>query len=147
MELQTKAMGTVSIVERQIIELPNGFYGFEPFKRFALLDAPQKPFIWIQSLDKKDLAFLALDPFLFREDYEIDIDDSLLKPLSIASPSDVLVFALVTVPSDGSPITANLQGPLIINRVNNLAMQVILSDPKWKTKHDLVAETAALRGR
>ncbi len=147
MDIQTKAMGTVAIVEKQIIELPNGFYGFEQFKTFALIDAPQKPFIWVQSTDKRDLAFLALDPFLFREDYEIDIDDSLLAPLGVSSPSDVLVFALITVPSDGTPITANLQGPLIVNRVNNKGMQVILNDPKWKTKHDLVAEMAAKRGR
>ncbi len=146
MEIETKAMGRVSIVERQIIDIPNGFYGFEQFKKFALIDAPQKPFIWVQSTEKKDLAFLAIDPFLFREDYEIDIDDGLLGPLSIASPSDVLVFALITVPTDGSPITANLQGPLIINRENNRAMQAILTDPRWKTKHDLVAETAVKRG-
>lgn len=147
MEIQTKAMGTVAVVDKQIIQIPNGFYGFEQFKNFALIDAPQKPFIWVQSTDKKDLAFLAIDPFLFRTDYEIDIDDSLLDPLGIASPSDVLVFALITVPADGSAITANLQGPLIINRVNNLAMQVILTDTRWKTKHDLVAETAAKRGQ
>lgn len=146
MEIQTKAMGTVTIVEKQIIDIPNGFYGFEQFKSFALIDAPQKPFIWVQSTEKKDLAFLAIDPFIFRGDYEIDIDDSLLDPLGISSPSDVLVFALITVPSDGTSITANLQGPLIINRVNNLAMQVILTDARWKTKHDLVAETAKKRG-
>lgn len=146
MEIDTKAMGRVSIVERQIIDIPNGFYGFEQFKKFALIDAPQKPFIWVQSTEKKDLAFLAIDPFLFREDYEIDIDDGLLGPLAISSPSDVLVFALITVPSDGNPITANLQGPLIINRENNRAMQAILTDPRWKTKHDLVAEMAVKRG-
>ncbi len=147
MEIQTKAMGTVSIVEKQIIELDQGFYGFNEYHRFALIDAPHKPFIWVQSMDKNDLAFLAIDPFLFRQDYEIDIEDSLLAPLEIKSPSDVLVFSLVTVPSDGSPVTANLQGPLIINKKNNKAMQAILADPRWQTKHDIVAESAAKRGR
>jgi len=147
MEIKTKAMGTVSIVEKQIIELTQGFYGFADYHAFALIDAKQKPFIWIQSLEKEDLAFLAIDPFLFRPDYEIGIDDSLLGPLEIQSPSDVLVFALITIPSHGTPITANLQGPLIINRNNNRAIQAILTDPRWQTKHDLMAETAAQRGR
>ena len=140
-------MGRVTIVEKQIINLAQGFYGFGQYHSFALIDAPQKPFLWVQSLEKSELAFLAIDPFLFRPDYEIDIDDSLLAPLEIESPSDVLVFALVTLPDDGSPITANLQGPLIVNRKNNNAMQAILTDPRWQTKHDLVAETAAKRGR
>ncbi len=146
MEIQTKAMGQVEILEKQIIGLEQGFYGFKDFHAFALIDAPQKPFIWVQSLDKADLAFLAIDPFLFRPDYEIDIEDSLLEPLGIENPSDVIVFALVTIPPDGSPVTANLQGPLIINKRNNRAMQAVLSDVKWKTKHDIVAEAAGKRG-
>ena len=146
MEIQTKAMGQVEILEKQIIVLDQGFYGFKDFHRFALVDAPQEPFIWVQSLDKTDLAFLAIDPFLFRPDYEIDIEDSLLEPLGIENPSEVLVFALVTIPPDGSPVTANLQGPLIVNKRNNKAMQAVLSDLKWKTKHDIVAEASGKRG-
>lgn len=147
MEIQTKAMGTQSIVEKQIIDLPQGFYGFTQYHSYALIDAAQKPFIWVQSLEDKELAFLALDPFLVRPDYEIDIEDSLLAPLQIESPSDVLVFVLITVPGNGNPITANLQGPLIINRKNNRAIQAILADPRWQIKHDLVAETSAKRGK
>lgn len=147
MEIRTKAMGTVSIVDKQIIELEQGFYGFDQYHSFALVDAPQKPFIWVQSLEKSDLAFLVIDPFLFRPDYEIDIDDSILAPLEINSPSDVLVFSLITIPQDGNPITANLQGPLIINRKNNRGIQAILTDPRWQTKHDLLAESAAKRGK
>lgn len=146
MDIQTKAMGQVEILEKQIIGLEQGFYGFKDFHRFALIDAPQEPFIWVQSLDKADLAFLAIDPFLFRPDYEIDIEDTLLEPLGIENPSDVLVFALVTIPPDGRPVTANLQGPLIVNKRNNKAMQAVLSDVKWKTKHDIVAESSGKRG-
>ena len=140
MEIKTKACGTVDIEEAQIITLSEGFYGFKEYRRFALLDAQQKPFIWIQSLDDAQLAFIAIDPFIFRPDYELDIDDSLLQPLGIESPSDVLVFVLVTVPADGSAVTANLQGPLIINKKNKKAMQLVIGGEKWKTKHDIVAE-------
>lgn len=146
MEIKTKAMGTVTIVEKQVITLDHGFYGFAEYHSFALIDAEQKPFVWIQSIEAEELAFLGIDPFLFRPDYELDIEDNLLAPLDIDTPSDVLVFALITIPKDGSQITANLQGPLIINRKNNKAMQAILTDAKWGTKHDLVAEFAARRG-
>ena len=140
MEIETKALGTVIIDEKQIITLPEGFYGFEGYHRFALLDAEQKPFLWIQSLEDVQLAFIALDPFIFRPDYEINIDDTELQPLQITSPSDVVVLALVTIPTDGSPITANLQGPLIINKKNQQGMQLILDGKNWKTKHDIIAE-------
>lgn len=143
MVIETKAMGSVEIVEKQVIHVVQGFYGFEDYTGFALIDAPQKPFIWIQCLEKQDLAFLAIDPFLFRPDYEIDIEDSVMSSLGIESPADVVVLALVTIPSDGGPVTANLQGPLVINRKNNEAFQAILTDTRWRTKHDIVAESAA----
>lgn len=146
MEIKTKALGTVSIVEKQIIELEQGFYGFAEYHRFALIDAPQKPFIWVQSMDSAELAFLAIDPFIFMPDYEIDVDDSMLSPLRVESPSDVVVLSLVTIPQDGGPVTANLQGPLMINKKNNRALQAILTDPRWGTKHSLVPETAGKRG-
>ncbi|MGP1594377.1 MAG: flagellar assembly protein FliW [Treponema sp.] len=143
MEIMTKALGKIALDEAQVISLSEGFYGFENYHRFALIDAEQKPFIWIQSLDEASLAFIAIDPFIFRPDYELDIDDELLKPLEIASPSDVVVLALVTIPTDGGAITANLQGPLIINKKNKRAMQFAAGGEKWKTKHDIVAEMKA----
>ncbi len=145
MEIKTKAMGTVSITEKQIIRMSEGFFGFPNSHSFALIDAEQRPFIWVQSLDDEKLAFLAVDPFLFRSDYEINLDDADVASLGIDSPSDVLVFALITIPQDGSPVTANLQGPLIVNKRNNKAMQAVHPDPKWTTKHDIAAELAAAR--
>lgn len=145
MTVETKSLGSVDVVEKQIIHLEKGFFGFEDYSKFALIDAPQKPFIWIQSLENKDLAFLSIDPFLFRPDYELDIDDSLLTSIDISSPSEVVILVLVTIPINGDPVTANLQGPLIINKKNNEAFQAILSDSRWKTKHDVVAESNQLK--
>ena len=145
MEIKTRAMGTVSIEEKQVIHMAEGFIGFPESHSFALIDAKQQPFVWVQSTDDEGLAFLAVDPFLFRSDYEINLDDADVASLGIESPSDVLIFALVTIPHDGSPVTANLQGPLVINKRNNKAMQAVHPDPKWNTKHDIAAELAAAR--
>ena len=47
-------------------------------------------------------------------------------------------MAIVTVPSNGTPITANLQGPLVINKKNQKCMQVVLNDSRWSTKFDIM---------
>ena len=60
-------------------------------------------------------------------------------------PDDALVLALVTVPPDGGPVTANLMGPIVIGRKARRGAQVVLTDPKWLTKHDVMAELAASR--
>ena len=47
-------------------------------------------------------------------------------------------MTIVTIPTDGSAITANFLGPIVINRKNNKCMQVILTDNRWTTKFDII---------
>ncbi len=141
--IQTKAYGPLDVDERQILHFPDGLLGFEKFKDYALLDAAQKPFFYLQSMDVSELAFVLIDPFLFRPDYSVDADDALLSSVGIERPEDALVLSIVTVPSDGSPITANLMGPLIVDRASRRGVQAVMTDPRWQTKHDVLAELAA----
>src|SRR5574344_2020795 len=144
MQVKTKTKGTVEVANEHIISIPSGLFGFEEYTDFALIDSEYQPLIWLQSLQDSNLAFLLIDPFIICSDYELDIDDKELSKIGIKDPSDVIVFAIVTVPSDGSAVTANLQGPLIINRTNKKCMQAIVNDSKWTTKHNIIE---ALRKR
>ena len=136
--VKTKTMGTVSVDEKNVIEFPNGLLGFEDFHKFALIESEYKPFYWMQSLDESGLAFLIVDPFIIAEKYELDVDDKTLSEIDVESAADVIVWAIVTVPADGGPVTANLQGPVVVNKKNNLALQVILADTKWTTKYNII---------
>ena len=138
MDVKTKTMGVKEVDSSQIVTFPDGLFGFEDFKKYAVIDSEYEPFIWLQSVDDEKLAFLIVDPFIICRNYEADIDDESLKKINVKSPEDVIVMAIVTVPSDGSHITANLQGPIVINKKNNLCEQVILSDNRWTTKQDII---------
>jgi flagellar assembly factor FliW len=138
MDVQTKTMGIKKIDSEQIVTIPDGLFGFEEYKKYAVLESEFSPFFWLQSLDDEKLAFLIVDPFVICTDYEADIDDESLAKIGVESPEDVIVMAIVTVPSDGSHITANLQGPVVINKKNNRCKQIILSDNRWTTKHDII---------
>jgi len=144
-KVATKAYGLVEINERQKLRFPSGILGFESFKDYAILDAERQPFFWLQSLDSEEVAFVLINPFLFRPDYEINIDNEELAPVGITDPEKALIFSIVTVPADGSPMTANLQGPLVLNRENRLGFQAVLTDSRWKTKHDISAELRAAK--
>jgi len=91
-------------------------------------------------VEDKEIAFILIDPFLFRKDYEANVTNDELAEIGITSQENILIFTIVTIPQDGSSMTANLQGPIIINKKNMTGMQAILSDSKWKTKHDIIAE-------
>jgi flagellar assembly factor FliW len=141
----TKAYGTFDVDERQKIIFPQGLFGFETIRDYVLLDAERQPFYWLQSMEVEQIAFVIINPFLFRPDYELDIDDNLVKDIGINSPEKALIFSIVTIPENG-PMTANLQGPLIINRDTRIGKQGILSDQRWKTKHDIMRELSQAKG-
>ena len=138
MELITKARGKITVSDDHLITIPEGLFGFEQYTQYALVDSDYEPFLWLQSCEDPNLAFLIVDPFLICNEYETDIDDSSLKKIGITKPEDIIIMTIVTVPHDGSAITANFQGPLVINRKNHKCMQAILSDNRWSTKVDIV---------
>lgn len=140
MKVDTKAYGSIEVDDKQKVSIPQGLFGFEDYIEYVLLDSENPPFLWLQSVDEKEIAFVLIDPFLFRKDYEANVTNEELAEIGIKSSENALVFVIVTIPQDGGSMTANLQGPLIINKENMTGMQAILSDAKWKTKHDIMAE-------
>jgi len=140
MKVNTKAFGLIEVDEKQKISFPQGLFGFEDFRDYTLLDAEHQPFLWLQSLDDQDIAFILINPFLFRPDYEVNVSNEELTEIGITSPEKALIFVIVTIPQDGNSMTANLQGPLVINKENMTGMQAVLSDARWKTKHDIISE-------
>jgi flagellar assembly factor FliW len=144
-KVATKAYGLIDVDERQKIVFPQGLFGFEAFREYILLDADRQPFYWLQSVDVEQVAFILVNPFLFRPDYEINISNEELAEIEIHAPEKALIFSIVTIPGDGTPMTANLQGPLVINRDTRQGKQAILTDARWKTKHDIMAELSAAK--
>jgi len=140
MKVNTKAFGLIDVDEKQRIVFPDGLFGFEEYDEYVLLDAEHQPFLWLQSVKDQDVAFILINPFLFRTDYEVNIANEELAGIGITSPENTLIFVIVTIPQGGSPMTANLQGPLVINKQDMKGMQAVLSDIRWKTRHDIIAE-------
>jgi flagellar assembly factor FliW len=142
-KVATKAYGLVDVEERQKISFPQGLFGFESYNDYVLLDAERHPFYWLQSVDSVRVAFILINPFLIRSDYEVNINNEELSDIGIDGPEKALIFSIVTIPADGGAMTTNLQGPLVINRDSRAGKQVILTDPRWKTRHDILAEISA----
>jgi flagellar assembly factor FliW len=144
-KVTTKAYGLIDVNEHQKITIASGLFGFESFRDYVLLDAERQPFYWLQSMDVEQIAFILVNPFLFRPDYEVDINDEDLSEIGVSDPRKTLIFSIVTIPAGGGSMTANLQGPLVINRETRQGKQVVLTDPRWKTRHNIMDELAAVR--
>lgn len=138
MEINTKDNKKIDVPEDRILTIPEGLLGFEEYTKYALYESEFEPFLWLQSIENQNLAFLIIDPFLICSDYETDIDDETLAKIEISKPEEIIIMTIVTIPIDGSPITANFQGPLVINKNNKKCIQAILTDNRWSTKVKIV---------
>jgi flagellar assembly factor FliW len=145
MTIDTKAYGQVEVDERQRITIPFGLYGFESLSEFVLMDARQRPFYWLQSVDVRDVAFVLIDPKVIRQDFDADIDPMDFEALELEDSDDdrFLQFAIVTIPEDRQDMTANLQGPIIINKESRIGRQCISRSDRWHVRHNILEEMAS----
>jgi flagellar assembly factor FliW len=145
MIVRTKPYGEIDIEEKQRIAIPRGLFGFEDLHDFALFDARQEPFYWLQSLERVEVAFVLIDPHFFRPDYTPDVDPQELEEIGITNAEDMLVLTIVTIPASAARMTANLQGPIIVNLRTHVARQSISTNPQWGVRHAIMDEIAQSR--
>jgi flagellar assembly factor FliW len=143
--VDTKAYGAIEVDERQKILFPYGILGFESLKEYVLLDAAQPPFYWLQSLEVLEIAFVLINPRIFNPDYRLEVSPEELAEIGIHSPEEALDFAIVTIPEDPREMTANLQGPIVINRVSRTGRQSISTNPRRELRHPILKELALTR--
>lgn len=147
MTAMTKPFGEIEVDERQKISFPHGLLGFETLQSFVLLDASQPPFYWLQSLDEPDIAFVMIDPTVFKPDYGPDVPPEDLEEIGADGNEEPLVLTIVTIPEQQELMTANLQGPIIVNRQTKIGRQAITRNPRWKVKHFILQELALVTDR
>jgi flagellar assembly factor FliW len=121
--------------KEDIIAFPAGLPGFEENKSFVLVTIPDyAPFEWLVCVDGSKLRFAIINPLLFLPDYTPSIIKEQLIDLGIEKPEDVLLYSIVTIHENPFKSTANLVGPIIVNKAKRLAKQIIVEDDRYTTQ-------------
>lgn len=141
-KILTRPFGEIEIEERQIIDFPDGIPGFDYVRKFVLLDTMDEnsPLKWLQSYDEPELAFVIVRPIDFMREYELAVSMNDIEAVGAEGAENLLVFAIVTIPSNPSEMTANLQGPVIINPEKRLGRQAISLSDKYSVRHRILDE-------
>jgi flagellar assembly factor FliW len=140
-KIQTLRFGELEITESDIITTDEGLLGFPEAHRYVLVSDPrQSPFLWLQSADEPDLAFVIVNPLIFFPGYQVSAKPEELGSLGLDEISQATILTIVVIPPDPMDITTNLRGPLIINPENNKAKQLVLVDDRYHTKHFLLRD-------
>lgn len=141
--IETTRFGQLEIEEDRIFYFMQPILGFEDLRNYVLVDhAPDSPFKWLQSTEDPDTAFIVSNPVNFGIKYEFTVPEEDTNKLELFNAEDALVLTIIFIPQ-GAPhlMTANLAGPIIINVNNKKAMQLVLSDTKYTTKHRLLQDS------
>ena len=140
MNIITTRFGEIDVDESKIIDMRAGIIGFEHLKKFMLhIQDEKNPFWWFQSLDEGAIAFVVINPFVIKADYEPMIDDNDTKLLEIKNADDVVLLVIVTIRQNPFSVSVNLRAPIVVNARKKIAKQVILEDPAYPVRYYLTA--------
>ena len=135
--VRSRVFGELEVSEENIIFFEEGIPAFENLKKFVIVKEDQSPFYWLQSVEDKDIAFVIINPFEIKPDYEFDLPDEIVNKLEITSAEDVAVFCIVVIPEDVKQTRVNLKAPVIINVNKRKGMQYLLDDERYPLRYYL----------
>jgi flagellar assembly factor FliW len=129
------------------LALPQGLIGFANYQRADLLYMPDHlPFLWMKlhsSVD--DLHFIVIEPGGIIAGYEPEIFDVDAEQLDLRDPAEAMILNIVTLRRQ-NPVeaTANLIGPLVVNRRTRIGRQLVISNySRYSANHALVENPQA----
>ncbi|AJY74514.1 flagellar assembly protein FliW [Paenibacillus beijingensis] len=137
MLIQTTRFGELEFDPNEIVFFPHGIPGFQNFKKYTIISLEESPFFYIQSVENGDLAFVSISPFEFYPEYEFQLPDHVERELEVKSIEEVRVFNIVSVKGNLEEATTNLVAPIVMNASNRKAVQVILENTGYSTRHAL----------
>lgn len=139
--IKTKPFGDIEVADDSVIEFSEGILGFDYVRKFVLLEEKDSPFVWLQAVDEPELAFVMVSPLQFMKEYSLVISQSDLEDVEAKTPEELAVYAIVTIPShDPADMTANLQGPIILNMEKHKGKQAISLSDRYRVRHKILEE-------
>jgi flagellar assembly factor FliW len=143
-KLKTELFGDLELSEDAVVVFPEGLIGFPQYNKFAIFDLPDyQPFFGMQCVDDPLLSFVLVDPRMVIDDYRVVLSDLDMQKLGGINIEELAVFAFVVMHTDPRNITANLQGPIVINPATKIGRQIIMANEQYQLKHHLYAEASS----
>jgi flagellar assembly factor FliW len=141
MLLDTRHFGPLEISEDDIILFPRGILGFEELERYVIIDHVDcQPFRWLQSVDAPELAFVIVNPLVFFPDYRVTVHAKEVADIGVENPHDVEISVIVTIPTQIDRMSANLQGPVLVNNRTRTAKQLVLTNSEYTVQHSITEQ-------
>jgi flagellar assembly factor FliW len=140
----TEALGVSGLADSPIVHFTVGIPGFPHSHDFVVVAlGPQlEPFAKLRCVDTPGLEFVVAPPGLLFPDFTVEIDEESVSTLGLRSADDAIVLVIVTLAKAPAVPSANLLGPLVVNRSTLSALQVVQHGSGYGVAVPLQAGTA-----
>lgn len=140
MRIESTRFGMLEVSDETLVTFPDGLIGL-PGRLYALISpGKDSPFLWLQSADEPALALPVTTPWLFFPSYEVRVPDDDQRRLEIERPEDATIMCVVRAAESLEDFTANLVGPIVINRGTRNARQIINDAGGYSVRQPLFSE-------
>lgn len=127
--IETTRFGTVAITEEHVIRFEDGIIGFPALKEYVLIESPAMPLVlWLQAVGNAEIAFPVAEPWFFKRDYKIAMNEADKHTLRYTEGDALKTFLILTIPEDMSKMTVNMRAPLVLNINQSTGTQAVLQD-------------------
>lgn len=147
--LTSQFFGTIEYMENEVVNFVRPILGFDQLTKFIVVSSPEsEPLKWLLSIENPKISFVILEPQWVLQSYEIEISQHDIRALGGSeNKEDYQAYLIITVPK-GKPeeISANLKGPIVINRKNLNAIQMVSSNPNYDIQYSFMKKHGAITG-
>jgi len=140
MKFETLRYGEIQVQPEDIYTFPEGLLGFPNCVHYTFVNEEGiSPFKILQSLDSSSLAFAVIDPLVVKPKYHFQLTKEDISIIHAADVDTISVYCIVNLARNIKDATINLQGPLVINKLNRLGHQFVLFDDEYSVNEKLLS--------
>ncbi|MEI8217041.1 MAG: flagellar assembly protein FliW [Eubacteriales bacterium] len=134
--LKTRDFGSIELPIEAIYQFPQGLYGFDSEKEFALFTrlVDDVNFLYLQSTNEPSLCFFVVEPWDLFPSFEPELSSEELKDLDVESVEELIFLSIAAIPSNVKDMTLNIKSPIVLNPVSQKGMQLILHNVDYKVR-------------
>lgn len=137
MKLNTKYFGQIDYEPEDVLDFPDGLFGFPDEKKFLLLpfSGSQGNMLCLQSIAAPAPAFILMNPFSLKPDYAPELAPQELQMMGVTRSQELCYYVMCAARQPVGQSTVNLRCPVVVNPDLHRAMQVILDTQKYHMRH------------
>ena len=140
MRIDSTRFGPIEIREDAVLEFPEGLIGL-PGTRWALIAQNEtSTFYWLHSVDDPSLALPVTMPWLFFNDYEVEVSTEDAAELGLDAPEQADIFCVVRASDKLEEFTINLCGPIVVHAARRVGRQIINESHGYAVRQPLFSE-------